>query len=166
MIVVYKVFKKEKGVSPIIGTILMIAITVVLASVLLMYVYLTPSATYKPHITGMFASVDKIVDGSYKLTFSRFSYSIQISSLKGVISIDNTEYHFNFSNSYNGAKAEIWPQDQTVNGIEIIYHDLANNTYINQGDYLIIKGLKKGITYEVSLLYANGELLASTTIKP
>ena len=156
---------KEEGISPIIGTILMIAITIVLASVLLMYVYITPTANYKPHITGMFASVKKMGSNEYKLIFSKFNYDVRISSLIGVLAIDDKTYHFNFSNSYDGAKAHFKNPDQNLGNIEIIYHDLANNTFINQGDYLIIKNLKSGMTYQISLLYSSGEMIASTTIK-
>jgi len=160
-----KLIKVEEGVSPVIGTILIIAITVVLAAILLLYVYMTPSATYSPHIIGKFASVEKIDETTYKLVFSRFNQDVKISKLKGVIMINETQYSFTFSSSYDFAQAEIIPSDENTKNLKIIYRDISNNTIINLGDYLLLENLKKHTTYTVSILDDSGEQLMSTTIK-
>ncbi len=160
-----KLIKIEEGVSPVIGTILMIAITVVLAATLLLYVYMTPSATYKPTIMGKFAAVEKVDDTTYKLIFSNFNFDVRISTLKGVISINGTQYDFTFPSSNDSTHAIITPLDQNTQNLEIIYRDLSNNTLINRGDYILLKNLKESTTYTVYLLDAHGEMITSTTIK-
>ncbi len=156
--------KKEDAVSPVIGTILMIAITVVLAASLLLYVYMTPSATYTPHIIGKFASVVRINDTSYKLIFSHFNQDVKTTQLKGVIEINGTQYTFSFLSPYDEAKAKINPLDKNTKNLKIIYRDLSNNSMINLGDYLLLQNLKTHTTYTIYFLDDTGEQLMSATI--
>jgi flagellin-like protein len=65
---IWKIRKDSEAVSPVIATILMVAITVVLAAVLyVMVMGFTPGGGQTP--TGAFTSEDKLTASTYKLTF-------------------------------------------------------------------------------------------------
>ncbi|AGB04392.1 archaeal flagellin-like protein [Aciduliprofundum sp. MAR08-339] len=156
-----KMVSIENGVSAVIGTILMIAITVVLAATLLLYVYMTPSATYEPTIIGKFASIERVNDSTYKLVFSNFNFDVKISSLKGVLYINETRYNFIFPSPFDSTSAIITPKDSNTQNLQIIYRDLSNNSFINRGDYLLLRNLKPDTMYKIYFLDAHGSTLLS-----
>ena len=54
--------KNEEAVSPVIGTILMVAVTVILAAVIAMYVFGVPANVTKTKIVAATAQLDKMGD--------------------------------------------------------------------------------------------------------
>ncbi len=153
--------KKEEGVSPVIATILMVAITVVLAATVWLLVSGYMGGGTGTQITGSFASKEIVKPGSWKLTFAQFQPSTNISSLKVSISAGGNTYTVT-KWTYNTATN--WTA--TLSGTPtfgVYYHDLAGNGVINSGDYLLLTGLTSGTTYTVTILDANGNQICSTS---
>ena len=157
---------KEKGVSPVIATILMVSITVVLvATVYIMASGIIISPTHN-QIFGSFAGKDKVDATTYKLIFSEFKPATHLTSLKVMLLINSTgSYNVNFNNDYDGTVATISPIDSNTQRLKISYYDVGNNTYINTGDYLLIENLHLNTLYDIYLLDSYGNTIASTSFQ-
>ena len=156
--------KKKSGVSPVIATILMVAITVVLAAVLYVMVMNMSGNQGATAPQGSFASSSVAVDGkSVNCTFGSFSKSTKITDLKIVI-----ENQFNapgtnqvagtWTATTSGSPAAAYvPAVPSNNVTKMVYYDLAGNGIINIGDTLSIEftaGTHNGQTpYKVSMVY-------------
>ena len=151
--------RKEKGVSPVIATILMVAITVVLAAT----VYIMVSGlgtTTTQQITGNFASKEMVDSDTWKLTFSTFNPETSIKNLKISISDGTNTATVQFSDDSNGASQTASLGSATIT---IYYYDLADNHKINTGDYLLIDGVSTGTTYTVTILDSEGNQICSVS---
>lgn len=127
-----KSWKDRKGVSPVIATILMVAITVVLAAVLYVMVMgfggdsNTTPAGQITKVESM-GEVDIGTEGTpnkvntYKLTLSAFSPDAKFSDLK--VSVEGTQV--TLAEYVSGAKASY-------------YVDLGGDGLVSQGDYIVI----------------------------
>jgi len=152
-----KMWKNRSGVSPVIATILMVAITVVLAAVLYVMVmgFGGPSNNVP---TGSFSAKDKVTGGE-KLTFGVITPEKAPTALK--VSITTSA----------GTDVYTWAADDsktltsttTLTGVTAVgYTDLAGNKIVNNGDYLSITA--PAGSYTVALLYASsGDQITSTT---
>ena len=154
-----KIYRKEEGVSPVIATILMVAITVVLAAT----VYIMVAGIGGPgtkQIVGKIASTEKI-GNDWKLTFSDFNPATNISSLKVILSDTTTGKSdtllFTFSTS------QLATASGTNTGLTVEYHDLAGNNAINTGDYLLVKSPTVGDSYTVTILDASGNQITTAS---
>ncbi len=157
--------EKEEGVSPVIATILMVAITVVLAATLYLMVGNMGTGT-TDQTSGNFAKTEKVDTHTYKLTFTQFSPDTGIGSL--TIYVENktatgttTSDSLTLPSSDNGASVT-----GTNTHLTITYNDPANNKIINSGDYLTISGVDTGDTYTVTILDSNGNQICSTSFTP
>ena len=160
-----RIYKKEEGVSPVIATILMVAITVVLAATVWLMVSGYMGSGGGTTVTGSFASKEIVSSGTWKLTFSQFQPDTNISTLKVVIhdGTDNADHTLTFSyNSSYVAVASYTPSGSTTK-VYVEYHDLAGNGVINSGDYLLIKHVTQGKTYTVTILDSSGNQVCSTS---
>jgi len=155
-----KIYKKEEGVSPVIATILMVAITVVLAATVWLLVSGYMGGGGGTQITGNFASKEMVSSGTWKLTFSQFNPDTSLKSLKISISDNTNSDTITFDDDRYGAEKTATLGSTTIT---VKYHDLADNHIINSGDYLTISGLTSGTTYTVTVLDANGNQVCSTS---
>ena len=159
---------KDSGVSPVIATVLMVAITVVLAAVL--YVMVS-GFTHSPG-TAQSAGLSETQQsaGNYTVALSSVSASnIPISNIRIVISgasvsTTNTAYKL------SGSSSPYTLTSTTATGITVTFTVLSGNsaTYIQTGDYFTISissvatgGHLSGAT--VSLYNGNSDL-GSTTL--
>jgi len=127
--------KDGKAVSPVIATILMVAITVVLAAVLYVMVMgfggpstQTPTGSF----TGTPQAVTTPADG-YKLTFGVLSPSTKFVDCKVVVTIGGV--------ASSAATIVIAGNDITTPGVcALKWTDLAADDVISTGDYVTITG--------------------------
>jgi len=153
-----KMWKKNtKAVSPVIATILMVAITVVLAAVLYVMVMgfggdggSTPS--------GSFTAVQKIggTDNIEKVIFGQITPDTNITELK-IIVTPSGDSSITFTPTFTDGVVDFTPSPTT--GLDLKYVDLANDGKISVGDYLEISGCETG-TYTVSMVFTEtGDLI-------
>ncbi len=128
-----KSFKNRSAVSPVIATILMVAITVVLAAVLYVMV-MGFGGTSSSAPTGSVAAVEKVDTDELRFTFGSFSKETQFSDCKVTF-------------GFNGAMETAEVMDSSIptfdlNGVTctITYTDLGADGKISMGDYLTVKG--------------------------
>lgn len=151
---IWKIRKDTKAVSPVIATILMVAITVVLAAVLyVMVMGFGGGETQTP--TGSFTSVTKMNDTAYKITFGAITPSTGFDECK--IAINGSAASDNLGNAIDKDNAK--PID--VNGLTVYYYavDLGEDDKISVGDYIVIWDKNKtdfwasGTEYTVNLIF-------------
>jgi len=155
-----KIYKKEEGVSPVIATILMVAITVVLAATVWLLVSGYMGGGGGTQITGSFATKEMVGANKWKLTFSQFQPDTNITTVKISISDGSNTYPVT-GWTYNSVNN--WTATFNNNpSFKVYYHDLAGNGVINSGDYLLLTGLSSG-TYTVTILDSNGNQICTTS---
>jgi flagellin-like protein len=151
---IWKMRRDSEAVSPVIATILMVAITVVLAAVLYVMVmgFGGPTTTTP---TGSFVAAEKHSATAERIRFGVITPDTPPSSLK--IVIENPEgVTKTFTWNANGYWENNTADDVNL-GIKLNYTDLAANNIINTGDYFYIDFPSSGsITgvYRVTMLYA------------
>jgi len=156
-----KIYKKEEGVSPVIATILMVAITVVLAATVWLMVSGYMGGGGGTQITGSFASKEMYNSTAWKLTFSQFQPDTNISTLKVIIHNSSADKDVTVQWTWESSYKATFTNEDPVVSVE--YHDLAGNGVINTGDYLLLSKLKPGTTYTVTILDSNGNQICSTS---
>lgn len=152
---IWKMRRDSEAVSPVIATILMVAITVVLAAVLyVMVMGFGGPTTITP--TGSFTAATKINATTMKISFGVITPDTPPSNLKIIVEDpDGNVRTWNWSDENNKYSITGTPDvTDNVNG-EIEYVDLAQNNIINSGDYLKItmKSTATSGTYRVTMLY-------------
>jgi archaeal type IV pilus assembly protein PilA len=137
---IWKIRKDSKAVSPVIATILMVAITVVLAAVLyVMVMGFGGGEAQTP--TGSFTSAEKHNATTYYLFVGAISPTTNWDECK--LSVDGTATTNALGDGVN----------QTAGtGVWVIPTDLAGDDKISSGDYIILGGLSAG-EHTVALLY-------------
>jgi len=153
---IWKIRKDSEAVSPVIATILMVAITVVLAAVLYVMVMGFGGTSSNPPIAG-FNAPTKIGTHTYKISVADIDKTTLWSDCK--LSIVNGT-----TAKVSGALA---PGPITTTPVEagVTIVDLGGlaDTTIGTGDYIQIV-TASGIQYEVALLWgSNNDRIASTT---
>ena len=157
---------KERGVSPVIATILMVSITVVLVAMVYIMISGMMSGITDNQIFGSFANKEKVDTTSYKLIFSEFKPATHLTSLKTVLMINSTyTYNVIFSSDYDRSTATIDPLDSNTQHLRITYHDTSNNTYINTGDYMLVENLHPNISYQIYILDSSGNTITSISFE-
>ena len=154
-----KNWKDRKGVSPVIATILMVAITVVLAAVL--YVMVMGFGGDSGSIpTGEFKAAEKMSDGSYRL---------QVLSISDAKSMTDMKFALN-GGTVNEVKI-VTDSGYMLGGESttpsIIFTDLNGDDKVSTGDYFTIK-VPAG-DYTVALSFApssgSGGVICDTSFK-
>jgi flagellin-like protein len=154
-----KSMKNRSAVSPVIATILMVAITVVLAAVLYVMVmgFGGPSNSAP---TGSFSN-KQLTDGNYTLTFGKITPDTKPSDLQ--ISIVGGGVSGTCALTDKGA--DITNTGKTVT-VTVTYQELSANEVVNNGESITIEsdeGLASG-TYTVTLIHVpTGDSVTSTT---
>ena len=165
---IWKIRKNSEAVSPVIATILMVAITVVLAAVLYVMVMGFNTGTNNTP-TGAFTGTPASVTGGYKMSFGAFSQDVKFVDSKVVLTVGGVA---------QAAQAMTAPPSVntfTANSLTntITWTDLGADGKISVGDSLILGGttagaLASGVTYTVTLLYAStgGQMCAQSVTVP
>lgn len=148
-------WKDRKGVSPVIATILMVAITVVLAAVLYVMVMGLGDISTTPN--GQITKVEKTGTGGYKLTLSTFSPSTKLTDIK--VNVNGT--------LFTSSDGKTWVPDKD-DTYEITVTDQAGDGKVSQGDYITVE-LADGATVKlegatVAILHgpSGGEITKTT----
>lgn len=156
---IWKIRKQEEAVSPVIATILMVAITVVLAAVL--YVMVMGGIGPPPDIqnSGSIEDVDIRSNTSVEIVFGTFGGSISPTDLRLILE-DHTGDRITLSwptppesESYTMSSS-----DPAVTGLYRDFNPIANE--INPGDSVILSGLASGENYEILLVTNEGSQLS------
>lgn len=148
--------RNEKAVSPVIATILMVAITVVLAAVL----YVMVSGLIGTGTTGAPTAemVTSPTPDGYELEVAAPSRQEGLSAYKVSVLKDGTPW---------GSPSVVADGD-CGNGPaneELNFTDLTSDTKLTGGDFFTLENLDSGSTYEVILLWAaNDNKITSETI--
>jgi flagellin-like protein len=152
--------RDEEGVSPVIATILMVAITVVLAAVLyIMVIGLAPSGSVIP--TGTWGAKTVVSNTTVNIDFGKVNPEPKPVDLEVILTEDGTdEGKYSFSSNDDG------PLNLAsgVNVATLTYADLADNQKVNIGDQLKMTGLNPGSDYVLKMIWSSsGDQITSTT---
>lgn len=155
---IWKIRKDTKAVSPVIATILMVAITVVLAAVLyVMVMGFGGGETQTP--TGSFTSTTKINSTAEKVVFGIITPDVRFDECKLVLehdgSIDTVDW-----------TTETPTNNITADSVGVKAVDLADDDKISNGDYIIISGATSAMrgSWTVTLIYAaTGDQICTTS---
>jgi flagellin-like protein len=157
---IWKIRKDSEAVSPVIATILMVAITVVLAAVLyVMVMGFGGSSTQTP--TGAFTSATKLSSTTEKILFGTISPDTKFVDCKLVV---DTPYAAATTRNMADGVAS-WTDSGSAN-MTVSYTDMGADGKISVGDYVTITasaGLASG-DWIVTLLYTStgGSICAKT----
>ena len=140
--------KDDQAVSPVIATILMVAITVVLAAVLYVMVsgLISGPGASKPFVTFSSATVQ-----GTNVTFTVASASIAstLNSYKVNILQDTVAVGTGAQTLVSGATG------MTFGAIKVVYTDISGNGQLKSGDIVKITGLSTGHAYQFVLIWAS-----------
>lgn len=147
--------KDEGGVSPVIATILMVAITVVLAAVL--YVLVTNlipvDGGQKPFVT--FGGPECQADAC----------ATSVTEVRPVTSLGKIQVTV----LANGARVIepttlVADRNLTGGGVAFRYTDLAGDGKMNSGDSFVLRGMQAGVSYQIAFLWMDGSEIKSVTV--
>jgi len=140
----------NKAVSPVIATILMVAITVVLAAVLYVMVMGFGGDGGNETPTGSFTETENVNATAQKVTFGVLTPDTQIGDLKIVITLGTASDTYAWSGT---AFASTTTNVATITGVA--FTDLAADDKISSGDYLTLTKASASGTYTVTMLYVD-----------
>ena len=154
----WNIRKKEDAVSPVIATILMVAITVVLAAVLYVMV-IGFGGTSDTAPSGSFASLKQTTldagtdTWSATLTFSRFNPSPPLLDLRIILTNNSDSTDVVTLTMVSAPTATT--SAMTVSGAtSATYTDLAfAGNEVNSGDSIVVFGLNRQTTYTISVFH-------------
>ncbi len=148
--------RNEKAVSPVIATILMVAITVVLAAVL----YVMVSGLIGTGTTGAPTAemITTPTSDGYELELAAPSRQESLNAYKVSVLKDGTPW---------GAPAVVKNGEvlTATTGEKLNFTDLTSDTKLTGGDFFTLEVLESGAQYEVILLWAaNDNKITSETM--
>ena len=155
---------KDSGVSPVIATILMVAITVVLAAVLYVMVSGFTHSPGTANSAGMTSSQN--ATGKYTITINSVSNSnIKISTLKIVIS-GSTDSDGTYSALFATPNAAYTAPTTSSSTVEFFYTISGNSgTYLNVGDFIVLGTVSSNhLSGATVTLYSGGASLGSVVL--
>jgi flagellin-like protein len=170
---IWRIRKDSEAVSPVIATILMVAITVVLAAVLYVMVMgfggstnQTPSGSFTA-VQSMSASVERVQFGVItNPTVKPTELKIVIENL--TTSTTDTARTYTFASDATGALTAVSGTGTITGLLTVAYTDLAGDAKVSSGDYLTITFGPSGGTsvsnYKVSMIFiSTGAVIDDTT---
>ena len=151
--------KDGKGVSPVIATIVMVAITAVLAAVL--YSMVSGCATLHPIPIGFWCNEKVVSSTEVTVEFGEMSREIRPMNLEFILIRNNTtEARYGFSSNY----------DENLvlkNGPDIgtlTFENLKYNLCVDTGDRMRLTNLAPNSEYILKMIWApSGDEMASVT---
>ena len=156
--------KNIKAVSPVIATILMVAVTVVLAAVLyVMVIGMDPGSTELAPL-GSWLEPNPISNSSIIYTFGTFSQKTEVTEAKIIIIQGDNQTYFEFPGRLTNSTTTLTKVGDTSGTLNVVYEDnsFMGNT-INQGDKLILTGLSSDTVYEIKLFHKPTNQVMSMT---
>ena len=157
-----KVYKKrdEDAVSPVIATILMVAITVVLAAVLYVMVIGMSEGGGDTAPVGAMASMTADSPTSATLTFSSFAPVPAPMDLKIILTPSTgNAIDYTFKTAPDSGNVTM-----TASSGAGFYMDLnSGGNAVNSGDYMKIYGIDSGVTYTISIFHYPSDSVCSMT---
>jgi flagellin-like protein len=162
--------KEEEGVSPVIATILMVAITVVLAAVLyVMVIGFGSGSSSTP--AGAWSNVEPTNQTAIKLVYGKFTSNVEPMDIK--IIMRQAQYSWEIDPAGGALTAAStplgigytgpWPPPTATLPIPVYYDYNWQGNNINSGDYLTISNLQSGKTYSIELFHIPSESTISMT---
>ena len=160
--------KDDRGVSPIIATILMVAVTIVLAGVLyVMIIGMGGGSNDDLAPLGSWNDVDAVNETSAKLVFGPFTGEVQPIDLKIFLYEEG-------SNETTTITIQVPLTGQSDNPCSIsgyneaqitaTYTDYAYSTnQVNGGDFIVINGLVSGSYYTIEVFHFPSQSIISMT---
>lgn len=153
----------DKGVSPVIATILMVAITVVLAAVLyVMVIGFQGSGTQTP--SGTITKTEIQNTRTQKIYLGAFNPDTLWTDLKIITSVNGASEITWTVNSHTTGTVNITSTDT---GNLLSGKDLAGDNKISTGDYLSwtsLSGFTSGSTYKIQIIYVpSGSVVCEKT---
>jgi flagellin-like protein len=144
---------KEDAVSPVIATILMVAITVVLAAVLyVMVIGMGGSAVVQTPV-GSWQKMDTLSKTSVSMTFGQFQPNVEPFDVRLIVE-SQTGYIFNLTFPSLNIDDDNYTMSCDGVGITAYYYDLnPGGRLINAGDHIQIYGLNTFTVYEVKIYH-------------
>ena len=161
---IWKTRKEEEGVSPVIATILMVAITVVLAAVL--YVMVVGLGGGPPPTPPVGTWIDVGAESSTQgiLVFGSFSYDVKPIELKLIVKADGIDAGKITIPSNTGASPQNLTWTDAPAGAYATYYDYSpDGGLINQGDKITLYGLSPGTSYSFEVYHNPTEGICSMT---
>ncbi len=160
-----KVYKNrdEEAVSPVIATILMVAITVVLAAVLyVMVIGMGGGSASTP--AGSWNSVAPESQTTAKVVFGAFTVDVKPLDLKIFVSVNESATGSITIPSNTGTAPQTCTWTDGPAGAAVTYFDYspAGGT-VNAGDYLSFTGLRAGTVYTLEVFHVPTEATVSMT---
>jgi flagellin-like protein len=152
--------RDEEGVSPVIATILMVAITVVLAAVL--YIMVIGIGDGGPQPPRGAWGAKKIIDRTtVTIDFAEVTPDQTPMDLKILLTRnETTEGTYTFTSNDDGALSLSKGPDVG----DLAYSDLADNGIVSIGDRIVMTDLAPGSEYEIIMIWVhNGDSIASAT---
>lgn len=145
---------KEDAVSPVIATILMVAITVVLAAVLyVMVIGMSGGGSLVPTPVGSWQAMDPTSNHSGKMVFGSFSPEVHAFDMKILVE-GNSGQQFNFTWSDLTFSDSNYTLNCDGAGITAFYYDThPEGGLINAGDYIEVFGLEPFTVYTVRVFH-------------
>jgi len=156
--------KKDSGVSPVIATILMVAITVVLAAVLYVMVSGFTHSPGTANSAGLTTS--NTGAGNWTVTVDKVSVSnLALSGLKVVL--NGQSYAYATTAGANGGF--VWTNGSSgTSKVVLTFYNVASGSYLSASDYFTISGaspgynIPAGVTFEI---VDGSAILVSTTLQ-
>ena len=152
--------RKHYGISPVVSTILLVAITVLLAAVLLVMVIGFSPAKIKP-IVG-FSPAEKKNATAWKIGVADVSHSQPLPRYK-VMALHGTAKAVNITSLHKGTVGSY--SAPGIGTVTLIFADLTNDGNLGRGDYFIFSfssAPETGNRFELKILWADddGELIS------
>ena len=151
--------RDEEGVSPVIATILMVAITVVLAAVL--YAMVGTCARLNPIPIGTWCDETMVSSTEATVEFGEMSRKIRLTNLEFILIKNNTtEARYGFSSNYDEHLVQKTGTDIGTLTFENLEDDICADT----GDRMRLTTLAPNSEYVLKMIWApSGDEMASIT---
>lgn len=154
--------KDSLGVSPVVGTIILVGITIVTSSMLyLITVGLVPNPTSSAPTFTLYPASPTPVTGQYKLQLSSVSHAFPLGNFQLQV--------INLTTSLKIAPKAV---DLAVSssliqgsGITLAFTDIDRSGTLSAGDYFLLQGVRPGQHYLVVILWkATGNVIDGWTV--
>lgn len=156
-----KIWKKDDAVSPVIATILMVAITVVLAAVL--YVMVIGFGTGSDSTpAGAWSDVAATSSTTAKLTFGSFTTDVNPIDLRIYVT-ENSVNSSVISFPDNSPTTLTWTGTVPTGATAVYFDYNSAGGLVNSGDYITLTGLQSGAQYSFEVFHVPTDATVSMT---